>query len=577
MTVSLRCAIYTRVSSDAGLEQDFNSLDAQRESALAYVKSQAHEGWRFVRERFDDGGFSGGSMERPALQRLLDLIRARRIDAVVVYKVDRLTRSLADFAKLVELFDAHNVSFVSVTQAFNTTTSMGRLTLNVLLSFAQFEREVTGERIRDKIAASKKKGLWMGGVVPLGYRVVERKLVVEPGEAATVRLIFARYLELGSVRALQRDLRDRDVRTRVRVLASAQQVGGVHLTNGPLCHILRNRHYLGEINHRGRSWPGEHEAIVDPERFQKVQERLKGQRVARSQIRDKSRALLAGKLFNDANERLTPTYAIKGGVRYGYYVSTSAMQSRDRSAAQTHRLPAARLDATVVDALRRAVARQEEPDWADESDKRCPDPDDPSDERQSRSGPDRLASSGDRTTSLEPRNAAPDQDAKTLIAAHLVRVRVQPDRLAIEYRTGPGERSTLETIVVGWAKPPSRVRRTLIEPTSDPENPRPMESLERDRLIRGIATARGWVQELIDGSVAGIDEFAKRESRSSRSIRMTLSLAFLDPAIVRAACAGTLPRGYGASRLADLPPLFADQWRALGLAQPPPSVQTNRG
>jgi site-specific DNA recombinase len=354
MTSSLRCAIYTRVSSDAGLEQDFNSLDAQRESAEAYIKSQAHEGWRLVRERFDDGGYSGGSTDRPALQRLLDRIRERRVDVIVVYKVDRLTRSLADFAKLVELFDAHGASFVSVTQAFNTTTSMGRLTLNVLLSFAQFEREVTGERIRDKIAASKKKGLWMGGVVPLGYRLEERKLYVDPDEAVPVRLIFDLYLELGSIRALQRELKQRDIRTRVRMLTTGKAVGGVHLTTGPLSHILRNRHYLGEINHHGRSWPGEHPAIIDPDTFDTVQARLEGQRVARA-VRLKSTALLRGKLFNEVGERLTPAYAVKDGVRYGYYVSTSAMQSRDRGASLIHRLPAASLETAIVNVLRSAL------------------------------------------------------------------------------------------------------------------------------------------------------------------------------------------------------------------------------
>src|SRR6202050_3065025 len=208
---SLRCAIYTRVSTEQGLEQDFNSLDAQREACEAYIKSQAHEGWRLVRDRYDDGGFSGGSMERPALQKLLIDLQARRIDVIVVYKVDRLTRSLADFAQLVETFDAHGVSFVSVTQSFNTTSSMGRLTLNVLLSFAQFEREVTGERIRDKIAASKKKGLWLGGVVPLGYAVKDKKLILNEEEAYTVRLIFQRYLQLGSVRALRDDLAARGI------------------------------------------------------------------------------------------------------------------------------------------------------------------------------------------------------------------------------------------------------------------------------------------------------------------------------------------------------------------------------
>ena len=230
----LRCAIYTRVSTEHGLDQEFNSLDNQREAAEAYIKSQAHEGWRPMRERYDDGGFSGGSLDRPALQRLLADIRARRIDVVVVYKVDRLTRSLADFAKLVELFDEHGVSFVSVTQSFNTTSSMGRLTLNVLLSFAQFEREVTGERIRDKIAASKRKGIWVGGIVPLGYALQDRKLVVDEAEAETVRLIFERYLVLGSLPALQRELRDAASSRGSARMSSGGIRGGVPLTNGPL-------------------------------------------------------------------------------------------------------------------------------------------------------------------------------------------------------------------------------------------------------------------------------------------------------------------------------------------------------
>ena len=263
-----RCAIYTRVSTENGLEQEFNSLHAQREAAQAYVKSQAHEGWKLIRDHYDDGGFSGGSLDRPAD------IRERRIDIVIVYKVDRLTRSLTDFAKLVELFDGHGVAFVSVTQSFNTTSSMGRLTLNVLLSFAQFEREVTGERIRDKIAASKKKGLWVGGVVPLGYEVRDRKLIVVEEEAVTVRLIFSRYLDLGSLSALQRDLRERGIITRRRTLSSGRAIGGQALTNGPLAYLLRNRMYLGEINHRDKSYPGEHQPIIDEKLFDAVQAKL---------------------------------------------------------------------------------------------------------------------------------------------------------------------------------------------------------------------------------------------------------------------------------------------------------------
>ena len=348
---TLRCAIYTRVSTDHGLEQEFNSLDNQREAAEAYIKSQAHEGWRLIRDRYDDGGFSGGTMERPALQTLLAAIPERRIDIVVVYKVDRLTRSLTDFARLVELFDAHAVSFVSVTQSFNTTSSMGRLTLNVLLSFAQFEREVTGERIRDKIASSKKKGIWVGGVVPLGYRVEDRKLLIDEAEAATVRLVFERYLALGSLPALQRDLRARNIVTRQRVLATGRAIGGVPLTNGPLDHMLRNRMYLGELNHRDSSYPGEHAPIVDRDLFDAVQARLTANLRQRHSRRSKSEALLQGRLFDDRGNRMSPTYAIKKGLRYRYYVSTMLVQGRKSEAGSVARVPATELERIVVDAI----------------------------------------------------------------------------------------------------------------------------------------------------------------------------------------------------------------------------------
>src|SRR5437588_610689 len=253
----VRCAIYTRVSTDHGLDQEFNSLDAQYDTASAYIKSRAHAGWNLIRSRYDDGGYSGGSTDRPDLQKLLEDIRSRKIDVIVVYKVDRLTRSLADFAKLVELFDAHGVSFVSVTQQFNTTTSMGRLTLNVLLSFAQFEREVTSERIRDKIAASKRKGLWVGGIVPLGYATRDRKIVVVEEEAERVRTIFRRYLQLGSLNRLMADLRERGIVTKLRLLKTGRTIGGLPFTRGPLAHFLRNRFYIGEVAFKGEVLPGE--------------------------------------------------------------------------------------------------------------------------------------------------------------------------------------------------------------------------------------------------------------------------------------------------------------------------------
>ena len=257
-----RCAIYTRKSTEYNLELAFNSLDAQREACEAYIKSQAHEGWRLIPGRYEDGAFSGASLERPALQQLLADVQTGKIDIVLVYKVDRLTRSLADFAKLIELFDAHGVSFVSVTQSFNTSSSMGRLTLNVLLSFAQFERELIGERVRDKIAASKRKGLWVGGPVPLGYAAVDKKIVVVSAEAEAVRTIFARYLELGSIRALAAELDRQGIRSKPRPLSNGLTVGGKRFGVGALAHLLKNRFYIGEVVYRGEVHRGEHDPIL---------------------------------------------------------------------------------------------------------------------------------------------------------------------------------------------------------------------------------------------------------------------------------------------------------------------------
>src|SRR5215208_3066047 len=258
-----RCAVYTRKSTEYNLELAFNSLDAQREACEAYIKSQAHEGWRAIPGRYDDGAFSGASLDRPAVQKLLAEVRSGNIDIVLVYKVDRLTRSLADFAKVIELFDAHDVSFVSVTQSFNTSSSMGRLTLNVLLSFAQFERELIGERVRDKIAASKRKGIWVGGPVPLGYAAVDKKVMVVSAEAAAVRTIFERYLALGSIRGLADDLDRRGIRSKPRKLSDGRTIGGGSFGVGALAHLLKNRFYIGEVVYRGEVYRGEHEPILE--------------------------------------------------------------------------------------------------------------------------------------------------------------------------------------------------------------------------------------------------------------------------------------------------------------------------
>ena len=337
----IRCAIYTRKSSDEGLEQDFNSLDAQREACEAFITSQKHEGWVCLPEMYDDGGISGATMERPALKRLLEDIEARRIDTAVVYKVDRLTRSLGDFAKIVDVFDKHGVSFVSVTQAFNTTTSMGRLTLNMLLSFAQFEREVTGERIRDKIAASKKKGMWMGGLVPLGYVVNDRKLVINESEAKTVRHIYRRYAGLGSVRALKDELDSDGIVSKVRIDRYGRQTGGKPVARGALYLMLQNRIYRGEIVHRDKSYPGEHKAIVDDALWDEVQRKLVANRVDRAIGAEAAQpSLLAGLIYDDAGERMTPSHANKKGTRYRYYVSQKLI--RGVPARCTSRAPRAR-------------------------------------------------------------------------------------------------------------------------------------------------------------------------------------------------------------------------------------------
>ena len=385
---SVRCAIYTRVSTDAGLDQEFNSLDAQYDASEAYIRSQAHAGWTLIKMRYDDGGFSGGSTDRPALQKLLDDVRARKINVIVVYKVDRLTRSLADFAKLVELFDAHGVSFVSVTQQFNTTTSMGRLTLNVLLSFAQFEREVTAERIRDKIAASKRKGLWVGGMVPLGYSLNDGKLSIHQDEAKTVRLIFERYLELGSVNRLVADLKTKGLTSKVRKLSSGAIRGGVPFTQGPLFYMLRNRFYIGEVTFKGEVLPGPQPPLLERSLFDAVQAKLTEQWSHRTRARQKSKALLSGLLFDDAGNRMIPTHATKNRVRYRYYISQPRQRGySDDPVGSISRVPADQIEALVTNAVR-----------------------------------DRLMKSGDRSQSLSEQNA---------VAAHIAKVEVRAKHLAV--------------------------------------------------------------------------------------------------------------------------------------------------
>jgi site-specific DNA recombinase len=337
-----RCAVYTRKSSEEGLEQEFNSLDAQREACEAYIASQKPEGWVLVLDHYDDGGISGATLERPALKRLLADIEAHRVDVIVVYKIDRLSRALMDFAKLVEVFDRNNVTFVSVTQSFNTTTSMGRLTLNILLSFAQFEREVIGERIRDKFAASRKKGMWMGGFVPLGYDVKDRKLVINKAEAATVRMIFERFIKIGSATELVRRLRAEGVRGKQ----------GKLVDKGYVYKLLNNRVYVGEAVHKGTAYPGEHEAIIERALWDRVHAILReSPRKRAAYTRSQTPSLLKGLIFGPTGRAMTPAHTRKGDKLYRYYVSTDVLK-RDAEACTVRRVPAAEIESAVVDQLR---------------------------------------------------------------------------------------------------------------------------------------------------------------------------------------------------------------------------------
>jgi len=525
---SVRCAIYTRVSTDHGLEQDFNLLDAQYDASQAYIRSQAHAGWTPLRTKYDDGGFSGGNTDRPALQRLLEDVRAGKINVIVVYKVDRLTRSLADFAKLVELFDRHSVSFVSVTQQFNTTTSMGRLTLNVLLSFAQFEREVTSERIRDKITASKRKGLWVGGMVPLGYDAKDRKITVNAAEAERVRTIFEGYLKLGSLNVLMTDLRKRGIVTKIRTLKIGRTVGGIPFTRGPLAHLLRNRFYIGEVDFKGEILKGEQHPILDKNLFDAVQAKLSEQATNHNATRLNSEALLAGLIYDDRGNRMSPTYARKRGVKYRYYISEVLVQGATETAGSVPRVSATEIEQLVVSSIRKRF------------------------------------------------ELAASVAERAIVKSHVARVEVQPNRLVLKLagsqvtnRDEPGEDATL---YIPWKKPPSKRRREILLPGSmSAGDVRPIRSETRATLVASIARGRRWLNELVIDPAANAEAIAKREACSPRKVNMTISLAFLAPQLVKAAIDGRLPHGIGVARLCDMPAEWSRQHQ-----MPRPALRESR-
>ena len=552
-----RCAVYTRKSSEEGLEQEFNSLHAQREACEAFIRSQAGEGWRLVRTHYDDGGLSGATMERPALQRLMADIDKGLVDAVVVYKVDRLTRSLADFAKMVEVFDARGVSFVAVTQQFNTTTSMGRLTLNVLLSFAQFEREVTGERIRDKIAASKRKGIWMGGLVPLGYEVRERQLVINEAEATTVRHLFTRYCEFGSVRLLKEELDRNGVRSKLRVSKDGVESGGQVFSRGALYTLLRNPIYVGEIRHKGVCHSGQHAPIVNRAIWDKVAQLLREHSTSAGVRNSGTKScVLMGKLFDESGGGLTPSHAVKGDRRYRYYVSRGLMKGLAARVDGGWRLPGAEIERAVAAAAKSILDDQQTVVSAIEE----------AGLDSSRLAPLlKSAAAWSARLQFEQGNALSalidrvdfDQDGMRLSlnlplsnaesgapdgASHLSlkrRVRLQLRRRGVELRL----------VINGGARASCKTDQSL---------------------LRAVARAHCWFDDLVSGR--SMVEIAKCNGVGKQYVSRLIRLAFLAPEMVERIVEGRQPPELTAQSLQagrfDIPVGWAAQKRALGFAQP---------
>jgi site-specific DNA recombinase len=527
-----RCAVYTRKSSEHGLEQDFNSLDAQREAAEAYIKSQAHEGWRLVKTPYDDGGVSGGTLERPALQALLADIRLRKVDVVLVYKVDRLTRSLADFAKLVELFDANGVSFVAVTQQFNTTTSMGRLTLNVLLSFAQFERELAGERIRDKFAASRRKGMWMGGTIPLGYDVRDRKLVINEEEAERVRMIFRQYVVAGNVAKLGADLERQGVRSKKRTLTSGRVLGGCRFWRGALYHLLQNRIYRGEVVHKGIAYPGQHEAIVDEELWSAVQARLAENRGTRRKARVETGALLGGLIFDDRGHIMSPTYSLRRGNRYRYYISSALLRDRKANAGSRTRVNADEMERLVVGVLSRELSRPE----------------------LSTEGP---------TNGWTVATRALVRDAVERVVVQSAHIQIIRKQMATS-ATAEETCDDPNVHMVPMPAPRPRARKEIVIPGGRDSTPRRVNQA----LILALARAKTWMRDLRAGKYADTVEIARRFKFGDEHVRRVLRIGYLAPDIIEAIIEGRQPRSMTVKRLLQRVPCdWADQRAAFGFAR----------
>jgi site-specific DNA recombinase len=575
----MRCAIYTRKSSEEGLEQSFNSLDAQRESSEAFILSQRQEGWRVVPTRYDDGGYSGGTMERPALQRLLEDVEANKVNVIVVYKVDRLTRSLSDFAKIVEALDARGVSFVSVTQQFNTTSSMGRLTLNILLSFAQFEREVTGERIRDKIAASKKKGMWMGGLVPLGYDLEGRKLVPNPKESDLICKIFSLYLEVGCVSKLAGRL-DRDkIRSKVWVTRTGARLGGVAFCRGALYALLRNRLYIGEIRHRDQWYPGEHKGIVPRDLWDKVQAQLNSNlQTHRKRIRDQASSLLTGLVEDAAGNRFTPSFTIRRGRRYRYYVSQVAIKSLGGERNGPTRVPAHELEGRVTEKLVAFLKSDAEIFDRLSEEGECP--------AISRN---RVATAQKLAVRLP---SLPADDLRDLLACFLQRVVIQENGIEVMIRRNH-LRQLLENggkvpvaNLLGGQKPLDV--NDLISLSIETKRKRfggevhlvvPPNSIDSVRhrkpsLIKAIARAHGWYEKVVQGNALDMRSLARQAGLTERYVGKVFGCALLAPDIIESILEGRQPHDLNFEKLCRHIPLnWAEQREQFGFTTVSPQTE----
>ena len=559
--LTVRCAIYTRKSSDEGLAQEFNSLDAQREACEAYIVSQRHAGWIALADLYDDGGLSGGTMERPALKRLLEDIKTGKVQTVVVYKVDRLTRSLADFAKIVDVLDAHNASFVSVTQQFNTTTSMGRLTLNMLLSFAQFEREIAGERIRDKIAASKRKGMWMGGNVPLGYDVKDRKLIVNEPEASTVRLIFRRYAELGSVALLRAEVDRLGLVSKRREGAGGRLAGGQHFSRGALYLMLQNRIYRGEILHQGTAYPGQQEAILYPELWQIVQNKLAVHRQERAlAVGAKAPSLLAGLIVDAAGSRMTPTHTTKKAKRYRYYVSASLLAGDHPLAQKGMRVPAGDIEALVLDRLRAFFSSR-----TDIGDALTPL------DLEARAFDAALRNAftlSKRWLAMPPiemKSLALDIVERVTIAADRIDIWLNRAKIAAALEAGASQRPDLDPVVVSIEAKLRRAgkgKRLVIANGAEAE--------VNAGLAAMITEAFAIRNQFLSGSDASIEAMSGRLGMNKCRLTSLIRLSYLAPDIVRALLEGRQPIELTSTRLLrlskDLPHDWKEQRCFLGFA-----------